>query len=70
MRKLIIFYWALQDFEEQTGYKHNAVVEFYEMCEVTKIAESIFNTGLNVMLSHGKDDNVILYVDDRRFQQR
>jgi len=65
--KATIFYWALQDFSEKTGYEHNQEIPFEE---IFSIQAFIFGLGLNTMLYHAGDDSVVLFVDDRRFSQR
>ena len=63
----VIYYWALQRFEERTGYEHNQEIPVEEVFDIQK---KIFNMGLNTMLYHSGEDNIILFVDDRRFTQR
>jgi len=52
---------------EKTGYKHEEEIPFGDIFNVT---EFIFGMGLNVMLQHVGDNGVIIWVDDKRFQQR
>lgn len=47
-------------------YKHRQEIPSEDIFEV---ATNIFESGLNVMLLHS-GDNVIIGVDDKRFQQR
>lgn len=65
--KAKIYYWALQNFEEKTGYKHNQEIP---IDDIFTIQAFIFGLGLNTMLYHSSDDTVVLFVDDRRFTQR
>ena len=65
--KATIYYWALQNFEEKTGYKHNQEIPVED---IFNIQAFIFGLGLNTMLYHASDDHWILFVDDRRFTQR
>lgn len=64
--KARIFYWAHQDFEEQTGYAHNQDVP---VNDIFTIMAFIFGTGLNVMLYHDSNQDVIIFVDNKRFGQ-
>lgn len=57
---IYFFHGANCKHKEITGYKHNHEVP----------VEDIFGTGLNVMLYHSGKDNIIIMVDDKRFQQR
>ena len=65
--KATIFFFACQDFEKQTGYKHKQEVE---IGEIFNIMAFIFGTGLNVMLYHASPTDVIIIVDNKRFTQR
>ena len=65
--KASIFFWAGNDFEEQTGYAHKQEVS---VNDIFTIMAFIFGTGLNVMLYHSSPKEVIIFVDDRRFGQR
>lgn len=67
--KATIFYWAGgYDIAKQTGYKHN---EEIPTDMVFKIAQEIFDKGLNVMIYRNKDnDNITLFIDHMRFQTR
>jgi len=63
---IFFFHGANCKHEELTGYKHNQEVE---TDQIFNIVAWIFGLGLNVMLYHS-GDNVIIMVDDKRFQQR
>lgn len=66
--KATIFYWAFQNFEKITGYEHGQEIPYDKIFE---IAQEIFNTGLNVMIYHHNDnENITLFVDNKRFTQR
>ena len=69
MKEAKIFYWANGfEFAKRTGYEHNQEIPVED---VFKIAQEIFDTGLNVMVYQNKDnDNVTLFVDNKRFTQR
>ncbi|MBN1637330.1 MAG: hypothetical protein JW866_00050 [Ignavibacteriales bacterium] len=63
---IFFFHGANCKHEELTGYKHNQEVPVED---IFNIVAFIFGTGLNVMLYHS-DENIIIMVDDKRFQQR
>ena len=65
--KASIFFWGGNDFEEQTGYTHKQEVQ---VNDIFTIMGFIFGTGLNVMLYHSSPEEVIIYVDNKRFGQR
>lgn len=66
--KASIYFWAYQDFESITGYKHTQEIAYDD---VFTIAEEISNKGLNVMIQISNDKKYrTLFVDDRRFTQR
>lgn len=64
--KATIYFWACGNFESQTGYKHNQEIPAWD---VFRISQEIFMKGLNTMLSHEGED-IVLFVDDKRFTQR
>lgn len=51
-------------------FVHKGEIEVSDAQELLKKSGEIFATGNNVMLYHGKDDTIFLFVDDRRFSQR
>jgi hypothetical protein len=61
------FHGANCKHEELTGYKHNQEVPVED---IYNIAKDIFEMGLNVMLYRSSKENIIVFVDDKRFQQR
>lgn len=65
--KAHIYYWACQNFKELTGYEHDQEIPVED---VYAVMASIFEKGLNVMLYHSSDDNITLFVDNKRFGQR
>lgn len=75
--KAIIFYWACgydlaktcgYDLAKTCGYEHNQEIPIEE---VFKVAQEIFDGGLNVMIYRNKiNDNITLFVDHMRFQTR
>jgi len=67
--KATIFYFhgANCKHEELSGYKHNQEVPVED---IYNVARDIFDLGLNVMLYHSGNDNIVIMVDDKRFQQR
>lgn len=68
MKKGYIHYWAnFVKLEKITGYKHLEEIEFHN---VFSVAADIFSLGLNVMIYHSDENNIILFVDEKRFQQR
>ena len=68
MKKAIIFFWASQNFEKETGYKHKQEVQYEQMYI---IAQQIFEKGLNVMLYHQPNsDETLIFIDNKRFTQR
>ena len=68
MKKATIFFWACQDFEKETGYRHKEEVQIEQ---IYVIAQHIFEKGLNVMLYHQTNsDETFIFVDNKRFTQR
>lgn len=67
---IFFFHGAHEPHEKQAGYKHMEVFESYSMSMVMVIQKQIFDSGLNTMLLHEKDNNITLMVDDKRFRQR
>jgi hypothetical protein len=63
---IFFFHGANSKHEELTGYKHQQEIE---VSQIFNTAAYIFGLGLNVMLFHS-GDNIIIMVDDKRFQQR
>lgn len=63
---IFFFHGANCKHEKLTGYEHNQEVD---VSQIFNITAWIFGLGLNVMLYHS-GDNVIIMVDDKRFQQR
>jgi hypothetical protein len=61
------FHGANCKHEELTGYKHNQEVPVEDIYNIVK---DIFEMGLNVMLYRSSKENIIIFVDDKRFQQR
>jgi hypothetical protein len=64
---IFFFHGANCKHEELTGYKHNQEVPFEDIFSITAW---VFGLGLNVMLYHSGADSVIIFIDDKRFQQR
>jgi len=72
MEKLAtIYFWACQNFESSTGYKHTQEIPYDD---VFKIAEEIANKGLNVMIQSYNSPTGrkvrTLFIDNQRFTQR
>jgi hypothetical protein len=68
MNKATIYDWtqaASQQLKE-IGYENKQEIN---PDDVFKIASDIFGAGLNVMVFHN-EDNIVLAVDTKRFQQR
>ena len=67
--KAHIFYWASgYHLATKIDYAHNQEIPVED---VFKIAQEIFDKGLNVMIyRHKENDNITLFVDHMRFQQR
>ena len=67
--KAHVYYWACgYDLAKVSGYDHNEEIPYED---VFKIAQEIFEGGLNVMVYRNKDnDNITLFVDHMRFQTR
>ena len=61
------FHGANCKYEELTGYKHGQEVPVED---IHNVAKDIFDIGLNVMLYRSGKENIIIFVDDKRFQQR
>jgi len=64
---IFFFHGANCKHEELTGYKHNQEVPAND---IYNVAKDIFDAGLNVMLYHSGKENIVIMVDDKRFQQR
>ena len=64
MKTTIVFYWA--GIIKNCHYEHRE--EILDKDKM-KVAQEIFKTGNNVMLCHG-EINDIIFVDNKRFQQR
>ena len=68
--KAIIYYWY-KDLSAITGYPEETEISEDKIMETVK---SIYGDGLNVMLQHqyfnDKDSGMVIWVDDKRFQQR
>jgi hypothetical protein len=58
-----LFYWN-QNFESTTGYQNGERIDE----DLFKVAEKIFNAGLNVMIIRGTY-SITLWVNDKRFIQ-
>lgn len=66
-RGVLVFYWASNRLEEKAGYKHNEVLP--EGTDLFETAKDIYEKGLNVMV-YNSEENDIIFVDNKRFQQR
>jgi hypothetical protein len=67
--KAQIYFFAGNKFNN-LRYQH---LEEIPAWQVWDVAQEIFNEGLNVMIthsSHGGEQKVILYVDNKNFKQR
>jgi len=62
-----IYYWHGQDKRFKIPYMHGQEIANEE---VFKIAQKIFESGLNVMVRKTELKELILFVDDGRFTQR
>jgi hypothetical protein len=65
--QIFFFHGANSAQEKLTRYKH---LEEIPAWQVWDAAQEIFNEGLNVMVRHSSEHNIILMVDDKHFQQR
>jgi hypothetical protein len=70
--KAEIYYFACiaSQYEDSIGYKHNQEIP---VSDIWKVAEEIYNKGLNVKIthsSHNGEKKIMLYVDDKHFNQR
>ena len=68
--KALIFNYHYQNFKDITGYEHGTKIPIEQLFVV---AQEIYNTGLNVMIVHRKDEGDVaatLFVDDKNFKQR
>ncbi len=65
--KLYIYYWH-SDFEHRTGLKHQSEYAYSEE-KRNEVVNAILNAGLNVMLAK-TNGNLIVYIDNKKFQQR
>jgi hypothetical protein len=63
--KATMYNWAGEAKNLPDWFHHDEIAEV----SLEQVYE-IFNTGNNVMLAHSGDDDVILFVDNRRFGQR
>lgn len=67
--KAEIFYFNTA-LEKRCEYKHQQEIFAWQAWEVAK---KIFDTGLNVMISHSShsgEEKIMIYVDDKKFKQR
>lgn len=55
-----------KNFEELTGYSHSQEVNE----PLLSIVNNIFKVGLNVMIKHGVNDSVIVWMANGNFHQR
>lgn len=62
--RVLMFCWYTNYPKLPDWFKHSQEIDL----DFEKLQE-LFNTGLNIMLYHGKEKN-ILFVDDKRFSQR
>ena len=63
-----VFFWATgpDAYKDQIPYKHKEDVD-----DAWEVAKDIFDAGLNVMMYHvPNSDVIILFVDHKRFSQR
>jgi hypothetical protein len=65
---ITIYDWTGGMLLNKKQYFHNQVVEG-TINDVFVISNDLFKSGLNVMITHN-DDDVIIYVDYKKFQQR
>lgn len=65
MKKFTIVNYHLPNIFEVIGYRDREEVEG----DIFKIAEEIFNKGVNVMICHSGEE-LILFVDKYNFKQR
>ena len=66
--KAHIRYWACNyHLAKDTGYEHGQEVPFEDIFSITAF---VFGMGLNVMLHHAGDEDITIYIDNKRFQQR
>jgi len=66
MKATVNYFACNYHLSEQTGYKHEQEIP---IGDIFNVAAFIFGMGLNVMLQH-IGEGVIVWVDDKRFQQR
>jgi hypothetical protein len=64
--KAIIEYWY-SDLSHITGYPKGHEVSEDKIMETVR---SLYGDGVNVMLYHSSNGNMIIWVDDKRFGQR
>lgn len=62
----MIYFWACVKFD-QIKYRH---LEEIPQDQTFNVAKEIFDAGLNVMIHHSNPTEWVLYVDDKKFQQR
>lgn len=65
--KITTFNWAGSAKNLPDWFKHNETIEVADVWEAVK---ELYATGNNVMISHSRDGEPIVFVDDRRFTQR
>lgn len=66
MKNATIRYFV-KDYEYLTGLKNSQIIESKDIIETIF---HIFNKGLNVMLYHLNENEMIIFIDNLRFQQR
>lgn len=67
MEKAIIIDFVNCDLERKTGYANKQEIPVED---VFKVAQEIFEKGLNVMVYRTSDKKTILFVDNKRFTPR
>jgi hypothetical protein len=68
--RIFFFHGPVKELEERAGFKHEESFKNYSMSMIMVIQKQIFESGLNTMLLHQKDNNILLMIDDKRFRFR
>ncbi len=66
--KLYIYYWG-SNFEHRTGLKHQSEYPYSEE-KRNEVVNATLNAGLNVMLAKTTNGDLVVYIDNKKFQQK
>ena len=67
MKEIHIAYWY-KGHEEKVGIPHNSIFK-YSKEKRNEVIDQILDSGFNILLQQS-NDVLIIWIDDKRFQQR